>query len=49
MYCDFFLCIKLIGKNGNIIFDRDILSDIQPYYIKVFTSIQEKRIYKRGC
>lgn len=29
--------IKLTGKDGNIIFVRDILSDIQPYYIRVFT------------
>lgn len=34
--------IKLTGKNGNIIFVKDILSDIQPYYIKVFTPIREK-------
>lgn len=29
--------IKLTGKDGNIIFVKDILSDIQPYYIRVFT------------
>lgn len=29
--------IKLTGKDGNIIFVRDILTDIQPYYLKVFT------------
>lgn len=29
--------IKLTGKDGNIIFVRDILTDIQPYYVKVFT------------
>lgn len=29
--------IKLTGKDGNIIFVKDILTDIQPYYIKVFT------------
>lgn len=29
--------IKLTGKDGNIIFVRDILSDIEPYYIRVFT------------
>ena len=29
--------IKLTGKDGNIIFVKDILKDIQPYYIKVFT------------
>ena len=34
--------IKLTGKDGNIIFVKDILSDIQPYYIKVFTPIREK-------
>ena len=34
--------IKLTGKDGNIIFVKDILSDIQPYYIKVFKPIREK-------
>lgn len=34
--------IKLTGKDENIIFVKDILSDIQPYYIKVFTPIREK-------
>ncbi len=34
--------IKLTGKDGNIIFVKDILSDIQPYYIKVFTPLREK-------
>lgn len=34
--------IKLTGKDGNIIFVKDILSDIQPYYIKVFTPIRGK-------
>lgn len=34
--------IKLTGKDGNIIFVKDILSDIQPYYIKVFTPIRDK-------
>lgn len=29
--------IKLTGKDGNIIFVRDILTDIQPYYVRVFT------------
>lgn len=29
--------IKLTGKDGNIIFVKDILTDIQPYYVKVFT------------
>lgn len=28
--------IKLTGKDGEIIFVKDVLSDIQPYYIKVF-------------
>lgn len=28
--------IKLTGENGEIIFVRDILKDIQPYYIKIF-------------
>lgn len=28
--------IKLTGKDGNIIFVKDILNNIQPYYIKVF-------------
>lgn len=35
--------IKLTGKDGNIIFVRDILSDIQPYYIRVFTPINAKQ------
>ncbi len=34
--------IKLTGKDGNIIFVKDILSDIQPYYIEVFTPIRGK-------
>lgn len=34
--------IKLTGKDGNIIFVKDILSDIQPYYIKVFTPVRVK-------
>lgn len=34
--------IKLTGKDGNIIFVKDILSDIQPYYIKVFTPLRKK-------
>lgn len=34
--------IKLTGKDGNIIFVKDILSDIQPYYIKVFTPVHMK-------
>lgn len=29
--------IKLTGKDGNIIYVCDILKDIQPYYIRVFT------------
>lgn len=29
--------IKLTGKDGNIILVRDILTDIQPYYVRVFT------------
>ncbi len=29
--------IKLTGKDGNIIFVKDILTDIQPYYVRVFT------------
>lgn len=28
--------IKLTGKDGNIILVKDILSDIQPYYIRIF-------------
>lgn len=31
--------IKLTGKDGNIIWISDILTNIQPYYIKVFTPI----------
>ena len=34
--------IKLTGKDGNIIFVKDILKDIQPYYIKLFTPIHAK-------
>lgn len=34
--------IKLTGKDGKIIWVKDILTDIQPYYIKVFTPIREK-------
>lgn len=34
--------IKLTGKDGNIIFVKDILKDIQPYYIKVFTPMRNK-------
>lgn len=34
--------IKLTGKDGNIIFVKDILSDIQPYYVKVFTPAHMK-------
>lgn len=34
--------IKLTGKDGNIIFVKDILNNIQPYYIKVFTPLREK-------
>ncbi len=34
--------IKLTGKDGNIIFVKDILKDIQPYYIKVFTPLHAK-------
>lgn len=29
--------IKLTGKDGNIIFVKDVLKDIQPYYLKLFT------------
>lgn len=29
--------IKLTGKDGNIIFVKDILTEIQPYYVRVFT------------
>ena len=28
--------LKVISKNGEIIFIRDVLKDIQPYYFKVF-------------
>lgn len=31
--------IKLTGKNGNIIFVKDVLNHIQPYYIKVFDKV----------
>lgn len=34
--------IKLTGKDGNIILVRDILTDIQPYYVRVFTPRREK-------
>ena len=34
--------IKLTGKDGNIIFVKDILNNIKPYYIKVFTPLREK-------
>lgn len=34
--------IKLTGKDGNIIFVRDILTDIQPYYVRVFTPTRLK-------
>lgn len=34
--------IKLTGKNGNIIFVKDILNDIQPYYIRLFTPLHAK-------
>ncbi len=29
--------IKLTGKDNNIIFVKDVLKDIQPYYLKLFT------------
>lgn len=29
--------IKVTGKEGNIILVRDILTDIQPYYVRIFT------------
>lgn len=38
--------IKLTGKDGNIIFVKDILKDIQPYYIKVFTPHRGKDVEK---
>lgn len=34
--------IKLTGKDGNIIFVKDILTDIQPYYVRVFTPRRAK-------
>ncbi len=34
--------LKIISKNGEIIFIRDVLKDIQPYYFKVF----DKKINK---
>lgn len=34
--------IKLTGKDGNIIFVKDLLKDIQPYYVKVFTPVHMK-------
>lgn len=34
--------IKLTKKDGNIIYVRDILTDIQPYYVKVFTPMNSK-------
>lgn len=29
--------LKLTDADGNIIFIKDILSDIQPYYVRLFT------------
>ncbi len=34
--------IKLTGKDGNVILVCDILKDIQPYYVRVFTPIHSK-------
>lgn len=34
--------IKLTGKDGNIVFVKDILTDIQPYYVRVFTPLRAK-------
>lgn len=34
--------IKLTGKDGNVIWVCDILKDIQPYYLRVFTPIYAK-------
>lgn len=34
--------IKLTGKDGNIIFVKDILTEIQPYYVRVFTPRRAK-------
>ena len=34
--------IKLTGKDGNVIWMCDILKDIRPYYIRVFTPIHAK-------
>ncbi len=34
--------IKLTGKDGEIIFVRDVLNNIQPYYLKIFTSRHSK-------
>ena len=36
--------IKLIGKDGNIIYVSDILRDIQPYYVRIFTPKIHKRL-----
>ena len=29
--------LKITNKDGNVVLIRDILSDINPYYLKVFT------------
>ena len=34
--------IKLTGKDGNVIWVCDILKNIQPYYVRVFTPIHSK-------
>lgn len=34
--------IKLTGKDGNVIWVCDILTDIQPYYVRVFTPLHAK-------
>lgn len=34
--------IKLTGKDGNIIWICDVLKDIQPYYVRIFTPIYPK-------
>lgn len=34
--------IKLTGKDGNVIWICDILKDIQPYYVRIFTPVYSK-------
>ena len=38
--------LKLTDADGNIIFIKDILSDIQPYYVRLFTPRKVERTMK---